>query len=38
MLQLIQNRISSDFGIKHMTIQLETECCNPDDTHCDLRN
>ena len=26
-----------DFGIKHMTIQLETECCDPDDIHCDLR-
>jgi cobalt-zinc-cadmium efflux system protein len=36
MLQLIQHRIASDFGIKHMTIQLETECCDPDDVHCDL--
>jgi cobalt-zinc-cadmium efflux system protein len=37
LLQLIQNRITTDFGIKHMTIQLETECCDPDDIHCDLR-
>ncbi|MEQ1844567.1 MAG: cation diffusion facilitator family transporter, partial [Nitrospira sp.] len=37
LLQLIQNRIITDFGIKHMTIQLETECCDPDDIHCDLR-
>jgi cobalt-zinc-cadmium efflux system protein len=37
LLQLIQNRITKDFGIKHMTIQLETECCDPDDIHCDLR-
>ena len=36
LLQVIQSRISSDFGIKHMTIQLETECCDPGDVHCDL--
>jgi cobalt-zinc-cadmium efflux system protein len=37
LLQLIQNRITTDFGIKHITIQLETDCCDPDDIHCDLR-
>lgn len=37
LLQLIQTRITMDFGIRHMTIQLETECCDPDDIHCDLR-
>ncbi|NGZ03358.1 MAG: cation transporter [Nitrospira sp. WS238] len=37
LLQLIQHRVTADFGIKHMTIQLETECCDPDDIHCDLR-
>ena len=37
LLQLIQYRITTEFGIKHMTIQLETECCDPDDIHCDLR-
>jgi cobalt-zinc-cadmium efflux system protein len=37
LLPLIQCRITTDFGIKHMTIQLETECCDPDDIHCDLR-
>jgi len=36
-LSLIQTRITVDFSIKHMTIQLETECCEPDDVHCDLR-
>jgi cobalt-zinc-cadmium efflux system protein len=36
LLQVIQTRIASDFGIKHMTIQMETECCEPDDVHCDL--
>jgi cobalt-zinc-cadmium efflux system protein len=37
LLQLIQSRITVAFGIRHMTIQLETECCDPDDIHCDLR-
>ena len=37
LLRLIQDRITTEFGIKHMTIQLETECCDPDDIHCDLR-
>lgn len=37
LLTLIQARIASDFGITHMTIQVETECCDPDDVHCDLR-
>lgn len=36
LLPLIQSRITAGFGIKHMTIQLETECCDPDDIHCDL--
>lgn len=36
LLHTIQTRIAADFGIKHMTIQLETECCDPDDVHCDL--
>jgi cobalt-zinc-cadmium efflux system protein len=37
LLTLIQVRIAADFGITHMTIQVETECCDPDDVHCDLR-
>lgn len=37
LLQLIQSRITTDFGIKRMTIRLETECCDPDDIHCDFR-
>jgi len=36
LLQLIQTRITVDFGIRHMTIQLEAECCESDDVHCDL--
>jgi cobalt-zinc-cadmium efflux system protein len=37
LLHTVQTRIAADFGITHMTIQLETECCDPDDVHCDLR-
>ena len=36
LLRSIHDRITSDFGIKHMTIQLETHCCDPEDVHCDL--
>jgi len=37
LLPVIQAKIAADFGITHMTIQLETDCCDPDDVHCDLR-
>jgi len=36
LLRSIHDRITADFGIKHMTIQVETHCCDPDDVHCDL--
>ena len=36
LLQTIRNRVTSEFGIKHLTIQLETECCHPEAVHCDL--
>lgn len=36
LLRSIHDRITTDFGIKHMTIQLESHCCDPDDVHCDL--
>ena len=36
LLRSIHDRITADFGIKHMTIQLETHCLDPDDVHCDL--
>ncbi|MCC2641997.1 MAG: zitB [Nitrospira sp.] len=38
LLQTIRNRITTDFGIKHLTIQLETECCHPEAVHCDLNH
>ena len=36
LLQAIRTRVSTDFGIKHMTIQMGTDCCHHDDIHCDL--
>ncbi len=36
LLRSIHERITADFGIKHMTIQLESHCCDHDDVHCDL--
>lgn len=36
LLRSIRTRIAADFGIKHMTIQMETHCCHPDAVHCDL--
>jgi cation diffusion facilitator family transporter len=38
LLQTIRSRITTDFGIKHLTIQLETECCHPEAVHCDLNH
>ena len=37
LLHSIRDRIISDFGIKHMTIQMETSCSHPEAVHCDLR-
>lgn len=36
LLRDIRCRITSDFGITHMTIQLETHCAHKDAVHCDL--
>jgi cobalt-zinc-cadmium efflux system protein len=36
LLQTIRTRVSTDFGIKHMTIQMGTDCCRPDEIRCDL--
>ena len=36
LLHTIRARVSADFGIKHMTIQMETTCCHPGEIHCDL--
>jgi cobalt-zinc-cadmium efflux system protein len=36
LLHAIRAKVSADFGIKHMTIQMGTHCCHPDEIHCDL--
>ena len=36
LLQAIRNRVTTEFKINHLTIQLETECCHPEAVHCDL--
>ena len=36
LLAMIRSRVTAEFGIKHLTIQLETQCCHPDAVHCDL--
>jgi cobalt-zinc-cadmium efflux system protein len=38
LLQPIQSTLSSKFGIHHLTVQLETECQEQDDLHCNLSN
>ena len=36
LLKTIRDRITGHFGIKHMTIQLETSCAHPNAVHCNL--
>ncbi|HEY6261204.1 MAG TPA: cation diffusion facilitator family transporter [Nitrospiraceae bacterium] len=36
LLQAIRARVTIDFGIKHLTIQMGTTCCHFDEIHCDL--
>lgn len=36
LLSTIRQRVASEFGIKHLTIQMETETCNAGEVHCDL--
>ncbi|HSF68260.1 MAG TPA: cation diffusion facilitator family transporter [Nitrospiraceae bacterium] len=36
LLHTIRTKVSVDFGIKHMTVQMGTACCHPDEIHCDL--
>ncbi len=38
LLQPIQTLLSSQFGIHHLTIQLETECPETDILHCNLNH
>lgn len=36
LLQTIRARVESDFGIKHVTVQMEVQGCHPVAVHCDL--
>jgi cobalt-zinc-cadmium efflux system protein len=36
LLQPIQSALSLKFGIRHLTLQLETECPETEDLHCNL--
>ncbi len=36
LLQTIRTTVSAEVGIKHLTIQLGTVCCQPNEIHCDL--
>ncbi len=36
LLRTIRARVSKEYGVKHLTIQIETQCCHPEAVHCDL--
>ena len=36
LLHTIRATVSADFGIKHLTVQMGTDCCHTDEIHCDL--
>lgn len=36
LLETIRARVAAEFGIKHLTIQMETQCGHPEAVHCDL--
>ena len=36
LLRTVRARVASEFGINHLTVQMETECCHPAAVHCDL--
>ncbi len=36
LLQTIRARVASEFGIKHVTVQMEVQGCHPVAVHCDL--
>ncbi len=37
LLRTIRTRVASEFGIKHLTVQMETRCAHPETVHCDLQ-
>ena len=36
LLETIRTRVASEFGIKHLTVQVETQCLHQEKVHCDL--
>ncbi len=38
LLHTIRGKVSAEFSIKHLTIQMETECCHPAELHCNLHH
>jgi cobalt-zinc-cadmium efflux system protein len=36
-LRSVRRFVVNEFGIKHMTIQVETACCHPEELHCNVR-
>ncbi len=36
LLHTIRARVASEFGIQHLTVQMETQCAQPEHVHCDL--
>ncbi len=36
LLSSIRNAVASEFGIHHLTIQMETQCAQTEEVHCDL--
>ncbi|RMH06440.1 MAG: cation transporter [Nitrospirae bacterium] len=37
LLQTIRSKVATEFGIYHLTIQLETHCTHSNGRHCDLK-
>ncbi|MBM4125384.1 MAG: cation transporter [Nitrospira sp.] len=38
LLRTVRSRVAAEFGIKHLTVQMETRCCHPDTLHCNLQH
>ncbi len=38
LLHTIRGTVSAEFGIKHLTIQMETQCCHAEAVHCNLNH
>jgi cobalt-zinc-cadmium efflux system protein len=37
-LRAVRRLIATEFHIRHMTIQIETSCCHPDELHCNVQS